>query len=84
MLMLSSLFNGFIFLRNPNAFTTAFCILRCHVKMLSRKFGGGTCFAFKEVLYRIWCGVNRLGDSDVNRLGDTSAFVNPAVKFSYC
>ena len=31
-----------------------------------------------EALYRIWCGVNRLGDSGVNRLGDTSAFVNPA------
>ena len=30
----------------------------------------------KEALYRIWCGVNRLGDSGVNRLGDTSAFVN--------
>ena len=37
-------------------------------------------------LYRIWCGVNRLGDSGVNRLGDsgvhtlgdTPAFVNPA------
>ena len=24
------------------------------------------------------CGVNKLGDSGVNRLGDTSAFVNPA------
>ena len=32
----------------------------------------------KEGLYRIWCGLNRLGDSGVNRLGDTSAFVNPA------
>ena len=31
----------------------------------------------KEALYRIWCGVNRLGDSGVNRIGDTSAFVNP-------
>ena len=30
----------------------------------------------KEALYRIWCGVNRLGHSGVNRLGDTSAFVN--------
>ena len=29
-------------------------------------------------MYRIWCGVNRLGDSGVNRLGDTSAFVNTA------
>ena len=33
---------------------------------------------FKEALNRIWCGVNRLGDSGVNILGDTSAFVNPA------
>ena len=32
----------------------------------------------KEALYRIWCGVNRLGYSGVNRLGDTSAFVNTA------
>ena len=32
----------------------------------------------KEALYRIWCGVNRLGHSGVNRLGDTSAFVNEA------
>ena len=29
----------------------------------------------KEGLYRIWCGVNRLGDSGVNTLGDASAFV---------
>ena len=32
----------------------------------------------KEGLYRIWCGVNRLSDSGVHTLGDTSAFVNPA------
>ena len=32
----------------------------------------------KEALYRIWCGVSRLSDSGVNRLGDTSAFVNPS------
>ena len=32
----------------------------------------------KEALYRIWCGVDKLGDSGVNRLGDTSAFVNMA------
>ena len=36
----------------------------------------------KEALYRIWCCVSRLGDSGVNRLGDTSAFVNRRV--SYC
>ena len=34
--------------------------------------------AIKEGLYRILCGVNRLGDSGVNTLGDSSAFVNPA------
>ena len=33
---------------------------------------------FKEGLYRIWCGVCRLGDSGVYTLGDTSDFVNPA------
>ena len=41
-------------------------------------FSTGDCFLLKEALYRIWCGVNRLGVSGVNRLGDTSAFVNPA------
>ena len=37
-------------------------------------------YAFEtlQALYRIWCGVNRLGDSGVNRLGDTSAFAIPA------
>ena len=29
-------------------------------------------------IYRIWCVVNRLGDSGVPILGETSAFVNPA------
>ena len=33
---------------------------------------------FKEALYIIRCGVNRRGDSGVNRLGDTSGFVIPA------
>ena len=33
---------------------------------------------FGTRLYRIWYGVNRLGDSGVHTLGDTSAFVNPA------
>ena len=28
--------------------------------------------------YIHWCRVNRLGDSGVHTLGDTSAFVNPA------
>ena len=31
----------------------------------------------KEGLYRILCGVSRLGDSGVNTLDNTSAFVNP-------
>ena len=29
----------------------------------------------KEGLHRIWCGVNTLGDSGVNTLDDTPAFV---------
>ena len=33
----------------------------------------------KERLYRSWCGVNTLGDSGVNALGNTSAFVNRTV-----
>ena len=37
-------------------------------------------YYFKEGLYKIWCGVNTLGDSGVNTLGDTSAFVNPTVQ----
>ena len=32
----------------------------------------------KDGLYRIWCSVNRLGDSGVHTLGDSSAFVNTA------
>ena len=32
---------------------------------------------FKEALYIIWYGANRLGDSGVHTLGDNSAFVNP-------
>ena len=34
----------------------------------------------KEGLYRSWCGLNTLGDSGVNTLGDTSAFGNPTVQ----
>ena len=33
---------------------------------------------FKEALYRIWCGANRLGNSGVHTIGDNSGFVNPA------
>ena len=34
----------------------------------------------KAGLCRIWCGVNRFGDSGVHTLGDTSVFVNPAAR----
>ena len=34
----------------------------------------------KEGLYRIWCGVNSLGDGGVNTIADTSAFANPTVQ----
>ena len=37
-----------------------------------------TLIIIKARLYEIWCGVNRLGDSGVHTLGDTSTFVNPA------
>ena len=40
-----------------------------------------TTINIKEGLYRIWCGVNRLGDSGVHTLGDSSAFVNLAGNF---
>ena len=36
--------------------------------------------AVKAGLYRIWCGMHRLGDSGVHTLSDTSAFVNPVVQ----
>ena len=35
-------------------------------------------YNIKAGLYRIWCGVHTLGDSGVNTLGETSAFINPA------
>ena len=35
-------------------------------------------YDFKAGLYTIWCGVNRLGDSGVHTLDDTSVLVNPA------
>ena len=43
-----------------------------------RKYTTDRWVFIKEALYIIWCGANRLGDSGVNRLSDTSAFVNPA------
>ena len=36
------------------------------------------CHHLKGHCIEIWCGVNRLSDIGVNRLGDTSAFVIPA------
>ena len=36
--------------------------------------------SFIEGLYRILCGVNTLGYSGVNTLGDTSVFVHPTVQ----
>ena len=47
-------------------------------KLLHDKYYGEYSQLVKGALYRIWCGVNILGDSGVNRLGDTSAFVIPA------
>ena len=43
-------------------------------------FDGVWMKSLKEALYRIWCGVNWLADSGVNRLDDTSAFVNTTVQ----
>ena len=48
----------------------------CEVQRVYTYFQQPNLWPFKEALYRIWCGVNRLGDSGLNRLGDTSAFVN--------
>ena len=46
--------------------------------LLPTPFQPSQCWVqIKEGLYRIWCGVNTLGDSGVNTLSDTSAFVNP-------
>ena len=49
--------------------------LKCIVNMRTKI---KNTMALKAGLYRIWCGVHTLGDSGVNTLGDTSAFVNPA------
>ena len=49
------------------------CRIRCVLKRLKRGY-------IRPGLYRIWCDVHRLGDSGVNTLGDTSAFVNPTVQ----
>ena len=48
------------------------------VQLSNENISPGRSQLVKEALYRIWCGVNRLGDSGVNRLGDSSAFVNTA------
>ena len=50
----------------------------CIFSLVPARIHQHQCYAYiKEALYRIWCGVNRLCGSGVNRLGDTSAFVNP-------
>ena len=41
-------------------------------------FVASDCRILKEALYRIWCGMNRLGNSGVSRVGDTSTIVNTA------
>ena len=58
----------------------AVCQLHLHINVCSFHSGGPKSTPFKEGMYRIWCGVNTLGDSGVNTLGDTSAFVNPTVQ----
>ena len=49
----------------------------CRVFSNHLHFHGMADVIIKEGLYRSWCGVNRLGDSGLHSLGDTSAFVNP-------
>ena len=49
-----------------------------HVPVLKPASSDKSLHAFKAGLYRIWCGVHRLGDSGVHTLGCTSDFVNPA------
>ena len=46
-----------------------------NVRILNEKYKN---HHIKAGLYRIWCGLNRLGDSGLHTLVDTSAFVNPA------
>ena len=56
-------------------------IVACHITKLLKFYievFQSKNFVFKGALYRIWSGVNRLGDSGVNTLGDISAFANPA------
>ena len=57
----------------PNAIRIIIFTIRLHLLELSVKLP-----SIKAGLYRILCGVHTLDDSGVNRLGDTSAFVNPA------
>ena len=48
---------------------------------------GDTSAFVKGALYRMWCGVNRFGDSGakvVCILGDTSAFVKGALYRMWC
>ena len=50
----------------------------CRTRRSMRDYLSTLVSMFKEGLYRIWYGVNRLGDNGVHTLGDTSAFVNLA------
>ena len=56
--------------------TTATFSSNHRILLLRNQHGMGS--LVKAGLYRIWYGVNRLGNSGVHTLGDTSAFLNPA------
>ena len=51
-----------------------------------RKLCRGTHVAIKVALYRIWCGVNRLGDCGVEVVGIDSAILQPLLSWLviYC
>ena len=53
------------------------CAVLCQIVSL-QYLSRSSLHHLKRGLYSIWCGVNTLGDSGVHKLGDTSAFVNPA------
>ena len=63
----------------PNISNPFFCVFY-HLRRPQEVLRGWTVGPIKAGIYRIWCGVNRLGDSGVHTLGDNSAFVNPAVQ----
>ena len=56
------------------------CLLTCHNHLSFQP----TIF-IKVALYRIWCGANRLGDSGVNRLGQSAMLqLLLSRRVSYC